>query len=121
MPVSISQRKPVSVTTDAIVPTSTQAEARSTPRDARRGMLSYRAPRSGSRPSACSSTVSSTARILGEIFKMGGATCELKSIFKTDRNFKKRTSSQNWGQDVATFNERLKYCKDMGFEAPPKE
>jgi len=61
-----------------------------------------------------------TARTLGDIFKMGGATCELKSIFKTDRNFKKRTSSQNWGQDVATFNERLKYCKDMGFEEPPK-
>ena len=53
------------------------------------------------------------------VFTIGASSCDLKNIFKTDRVFKKRTSSQNWGLDLSTQMERQKYCTEMGF-TPPK-
>jgi hypothetical protein len=52
------------------------------------------------------------------VFAVGASSCDLKNIFKTDRVFKKRTSSQNWGMDLSTQMERQRYCTEMGF-APP--
>jgi hypothetical protein len=56
----------------------------------------------------------------GQVFIIGGATCELAAIFKTDRSFKKRTSSQNWGADLASRGEQQRYKQDMGFESPAR-
>jgi hypothetical protein len=53
------------------------------------------------------------------VFLVGASSCDLKNIFKTDRAFKKRTSSQNWGMDLSTQIERQKYRAEMGF-TPPK-
>ena len=53
------------------------------------------------------------------VFAVGASSCDLKNIFKTDRAFKKRTSSQNWGMDLSTQVERQKYRAEMGF-TPPK-
>lgn len=49
------------------------------------------------------------------VFAVGASSCDLKHIFKTDRVFKKRTSSQNWGMDLSTQVERQKYRTEMGF------
>jgi hypothetical protein len=53
------------------------------------------------------------------VFAVSASSCDLKNIFKTDRVFKKRTSSQNWGMDLSTQMERQKYRTEMGF-TPPK-
>jgi hypothetical protein len=53
------------------------------------------------------------------VFAVGASSCDLKHVFKTDRAFKKRTSSQNWGMDLSTQVERQKYRAEMGF-TPPK-
>ena len=55
-----------------------------------------------------------------QVFQIGGSTCELAAIFKTDRAFKKRTSSQNWGADLASQHEQQRYKQDMGFQSPPR-
>ena len=49
------------------------------------------------------------------VFAVGASSCDLKHIFKTDRAFKKRTSSQNWGMDLSTQIEKQKYRVEMGF------
>ncbi|KAJ1458650.1 hypothetical protein M885DRAFT_513177 [Pelagophyceae sp. CCMP2097] len=53
-------------------------------------------------------------------FPVTATTCELKDIFKSNKGFKKRTSSQNWAQDLSTFQERQKYRIEMGFSPPKK-
>ena len=53
-----------------------------------------------------------------QVFQIGGATCDLGGIFKTDRTFKKRTSSQNWSHDLASHHEQQRYKKEMGFQSP---
>ena len=54
----------------------------------------------------------------GRIFEIGGSTCDLTAVFKADRTFKKRTSSQNWGADLASHQEQQRYKNDMGFASP---
>ena len=49
-------------------------------------------------------------------FHMTASSCDLHEVFdKTNKPFKRRTSSQNWSQDLSTYNERLKYRQEMGF------
>ena len=53
-------------------------------------------------------------------FNMTAASCDLHKVFDTAaKPFKRRTSSQNWSQDLTTYNERQKYRQEMGF-TPPK-
>lgn len=54
-----------------------------------------------------------------QIFNITDSSCDLGSIFRNGKSFKKRTSSQNWGQDLSTYTERQKYRVEMGF-TPPK-
>jgi len=52
-------------------------------------------------------------------FNLQATSCNLNQVFNTSKQFKRRTSSQNWSQDLTTFNERQKYRIEMGF-TPPK-
>ncbi|KAJ8608087.1 hypothetical protein CTAYLR_009623 [Chrysophaeum taylorii] len=54
-----------------------------------------------------------------QFFSMTASSCNLNDIFKNSKHFKKRTSSQNWSQDLSTYNERQRYRVEMGF-TPPK-
>lgn len=54
-----------------------------------------------------------------QIFNITDSSCDLDIIFRNGKSFKKRTSSQNWGQDLSTYTERQRYRVEMGF-TPPK-
>ena len=44
------------------------------------------------------------------------STCDLEAIFnRSQKGFRKRTSSANWASDKVTVIEKRNYRKDMGF------
>ena len=51
-------------------------------------------------------------RIFGEV-----TTCNLEEIFKMKKSkYKKRASSGNWTKDELTWDNKIKYKKEMGYQ-----